>query len=83
MILGDEDTLVLNDQSITSPHNEPQRSPGFVQKQPPEAFRKKGVLKNFRNLTEKNLCWSLFLLTLQDFRPAILLKRYSNTDVFL
>ena len=39
MILGDEDTLVLNDQSITSPHNEPQRSPGFVQKQPPEAFR--------------------------------------------
>ena len=41
MILGNQGRLVLNDQSITSPHNEPQRSPGFVQKQPPEAFCKK------------------------------------------
>ena len=41
MILDDKDRLVLNDQNITSPHDEPQRSPGFVQKQPPEAFCKK------------------------------------------
>ena len=27
----------------------------YVQKQPPEVFFKKGVLKNFANLTEKHL----------------------------
>ena len=83
MILDSSDRLVLNDQSITSPHNEPHRSPGFVQKQPPEVFCKKGVRKNFANFSGKNLCWSLFLITLQVFRPATLLKRYSNTDAFL
>ena len=30
MILDNQGRLVLNDQSITPPHNEPQRSPGFV-----------------------------------------------------
>ena len=30
MILDNQGRLVLNDQSITSPHNEPQRSLGFV-----------------------------------------------------
>ena len=30
MILDNECRLVINDQSITSPHNEPQRSPGFA-----------------------------------------------------
>ena len=34
---------------------------------------KKGVLKNFTNFTEKRLCWSLFLIMLQVFRPAALL----------
>ena len=29
-------------------------------KQPPEVFRKKGVLKNFTIFTGKHLCWSLF-----------------------
>ena len=33
MILDKEGRLVLNDQSITRPHNEPQRSPGFVSPQ--------------------------------------------------
>ena len=74
---------LLNDQSITSPHNEPQTSPGFVQKQPLALFCKKGVFKNFANFTVKHLCWSLFLITLQFLKPATLLKRYSNTDVFL
>ena len=32
---------MLNDQGITSPHYEPQKSPGFVQKQPPEFLCKK------------------------------------------
>ena len=36
---------------------------------------KKAVLKNFANFTGKHLCWSLFLITLQVFRPAILLKK--------
>ena len=36
---------------------------------------KKGVLKNFANVTGKNLCWSLFLIKLQFWRPAILLKK--------
>ena len=73
---------MLNDQNIPLP-DKPQRSPGFVQKQPPEVFCKKGVVKNFANFTGKHLCWSLFLITLQVFRPTTLLKRYSNTDVFL
>ena len=42
----------------------------------------KTVLKNFAIFTGKHLCWSLFLIKLQDFRPATLLERDSNTDVF-
>ena len=38
MILDNQGRLVLNDQSITSPDSEPQRSPKFVQKQPPDLF---------------------------------------------
>ena len=38
------------------------------------------VLTNF---TGKDLCWSLFLIKLQAFKPAYLLKRDSNTGVFL
>ena len=33
MILGNQGGLVLNNQSISSPNNEPQRSPGFVSPQ--------------------------------------------------
>ena len=44
---------------------------------------KKFVLRNFANFTGKHLCWSLFLVKLQTFRPATLLKRDSKTDVFL
>ena len=45
--------------------------------------RKKAVLKSFPVFTEKDLCGSLFLVKLQAFRPAAVLKRDSNTDVFL
>ena len=41
-------------------------------------FFKIGALKDFTNITEKHLCWSLFLIKLQALRPAILLKTYSN-----
>ena len=44
---------------------------------------KKGVLKDFANFTGKHLCRSLFLIKLQAFRPANLLKRYFNTGNFL
>ena len=42
-----------------------------------------GVLKNFANFTGKHLCWSHFLIKLQAWGSATLLKRDSNTDVFL
>ena len=32
-------------------------------------FLKIDVLKNFENFTGKHLCWSLFLVKLQAFRP--------------
>ena len=44
---------------------------------------KKGVLKNLANFEGKNLCWSLFLIKLQQIKSATLLKLDSNTDVFL
>ena len=53
------------------------------QKWPPQVLCKKGVLKNFANFTGKHLCWSLFLIKLQVFRPATLLKGDANTIIFL
>ena len=44
---------------------------------------KKAALKNFAVVKGKHLCWSLFLIKLQAFRPVILLKRDFNTSVFL
>ena len=40
MILDNQGRLLLNDKKIPLP-DEPQRSPGFVQKQPPEVFCKR------------------------------------------
>ena len=37
-----------------------------INKQPPEVFYKKGVLKNLAKFTGKKLCQSLFLIKLQD-----------------
>ena len=39
---------------------------------------KKVVLKTFTNFTGEHLSWSLFLITLQVFRPATFLKRDSK-----
>ena len=44
---------------------------------------KKAVLKYFAIFTGKRLCWSPFSTKLQALNPATLLKRYSNTGVFL
>ena len=46
-------------------------------------FFKKGVLETLANFTRKHLHWNLFLIKLQVFRPATLLKRNSNTGIFL
>ena len=54
-----------------------------VQKQTPEVFCRKGVLKNFAIFTGKHLCWRFFLRKLQIWRLATLLKRDPNTGVFL
>ena len=82
MIKDNQCRLTPNDQKIPLP-NEPQRSPGFVQKQPTEVFCKKRFSKKFANFTGKHLCWSLFLIKFHVFRPTTLLKRDSNTGVFL
>ena len=46
-----------------------------------QMFLKIGVLKNFTNLTEKQLCWSLFLIKSQAWSPAILLIE-TPTEMF-
>ena len=43
---------------------------------------KTSVIKNFAIFTGKRLCWSLFLIKLQAFRSATLIRKDSNTDVF-
>ena len=52
-------------------------------KQSPCVFYKKAVLKNFSIFKRKYLCLSFFLIKLPNFRSANLLKRDSNTGVFL
>ena len=42
------------------------------------SYVKKGFLRNFANFIGKHLCRSLFLIGLQAFRPAALLKRGSK-----
>ena len=46
-------------------------------------FFKIDVVKNFAIFARKHLYWSYFLIKLQAWRSAILLKRDSNTGVFL
>ena len=48
-----------------------------------QSFAKIGALKNFIISRGKHLHWSLFLITLQALGPATLLKRDSNTGIFL
>ena len=48
--------------------------PKVRQKQPPEVFCKKSVLRNFTEFTGKHLCKSLSFNKVAGFRPATLLK---------
>ena len=50
----------------------------FNQRQPPEVFYKKGVLRNFAKFTGKHLCQRVFFNGLQLYQ-----KRLSGTIVFL
>ena len=43
---------------------------------------KKAVLKHLAILIGKHLCWSLFLINLQAYKPTTFLQRDSNTAVF-
>ena len=47
----------------------------YVQKQPPQLFFKKGVLKNFANFTGKHLCWSLFFNKVAGLRACNFIKK--------
>ena len=51
------------------------------QKQLPEVFCKKDVVKNLTIFMGKT-CVGVSLIKLQGWRPATLLKKYSNTQVF-
>ena len=48
-----------------------------------QMFFRKGVLENFAVFKGKQLSWSLFLIKSQISRPVNLLKRDSNSGVFL
>ena len=52
------------------------------QKQPPEVFCKKGVLRNFAKFAGKHLYRGLFLNKVAGLRPATLLKREILAHVF-
>ena len=45
-----------------------------IQKEPPEVFCKKAILKNFAKFTGKHLCQSLFFHKVACLRPATLVK---------
>ena len=47
-----------------------------------QIFFRLGVLKNFVNSTEKQLCWSLFLIKLQPFMSATFSKIDSSAGAF-
>ena len=51
------------------------------QKQPPEVFRKKGVLKNFAKFTRKHLCGSLFGVFEVNFIKKRLQHRYFPVNI--
>ena len=53
------------------------------QKQPFADDLKIDTLKDFAIFTEKHLCWSLFLITLQALRSTTLLERDFITCAFL
>ena len=47
-----------------------------------QMFFKIGVLKNLAIFTRKHLCWSLFLIKLQAWRPLHFIEKETPTQVF-
>ena len=47
-----------------------------------QMFSKTGVLKIFAIFTGKSLCWSLFLIKFQDWRPTFLFKKRRERRCF-
>ena len=55
----------------------------LFQKQPPEVFCRKSVLKNFANFIGKHLYWSLFFMKFQTFSAfQLFYKRTLTQDIF-
>ena len=58
-----------------------------MQKQPPEVFQKKAVVKNLAIFTEKHLCWSRLLIQyIAKFLRAPILKNLrmaASENVFM
>ena len=48
---------------------------GYLKLSELEMFVKQGILKSFANFKEKKRCWSLFLIKLQLWEPAALLRK--------
>ena len=59
-------------------------SPGLHRRSCPEAFCRKGVLKNFAKLTGKHLCWILFYNKVAGLRTEAcnLIKKETPAKVF-
>ena len=55
----------------------------LVRSSRPEMFYEKTALENCPIFTVKHLCWCLFLIKLQAFRSAMLLRRNFSRSVFL
>ena len=53
----------------------------YLQKQLPEVFYKKDIIKNFAIFTGKRLCWSLLLIKLLAWTWENWLKFYDKMDL--
>ena len=78
IVLGNQNRL--NDKKIPL-LNEPPRSRGFVQNQPPEVFCKQGVFKKFANFTRKHPCWNLFSIKLRVFWFPVKFAKFLRTSI--
>ena len=83
MILDKQCRHVLNDQKIILPLNEAQRSPVFVQKQPPEVFCKKRCSCKFRKFHKKASVLESPFHKVAGLRDCNVIKKKTPTLVFL
>ena len=61
----------------------PENSFNIVQKQPPEVFYKKCVLRHFTKLSEKHLCQSLFFNKVADLRLTWIMNYFILTNTHI